>query len=206
VAGSDPTASLQAAYLAADAFVTAHPFDANGVSTRAAILYARDHPTSDPFPGGSNNVTQNLASANEAATAGYWYTTSTTVTPVTVAVDGFTPIELDTDPSGIPTSLGSVASAAGAEAAEGQVTTALDAVSRLRAVLGASMQQLAAMSNILGIQRENFTSASSRILDADLSAEVVSLTQFSILSQSGNAALLRANAAQYDLLSLLQVR
>lgn len=82
--------------------------------------------------------------------------------------------------------------------------SALDLVSNLRATLGASMQQLNAISNSLGIQVENFTSAFSQIRDAQVAEEVVSLTKFQILGQSGTSALGQANQAQQGLLALLQ--
>lgn len=84
------------------------------------------------------------------------------------------------------------------------VSNALDSVSSLRASLGASMQQLNSVSNSLGIQVENFTAAYSQIRDANVADEVVNLTKYQILNQSGTSALAQANSAQQQILSLLR--
>ncbi len=81
---------------------------------------------------------------------------------------------------------------------------AIEQVSNMRANLGAGMQQLTAVSNTLGIQTENFTAAFSQIRDANIADEVVSLTKFQILNQSGTNALSQANQNQQSLLTLLR--
>lgn len=112
-------------------------------------------------------------------------------------VTGFTP------PPTV-TSSTNLATASAATIAATQLGGALDQVSNLRATLGASMQQLNAISNSLGIQVENYTSAFSQIRDAQVAEEVVNLTKFQILNQSGTRALGHANAAQQSLLALLR--
>jgi len=84
------------------------------------------------------------------------------------------------------------------------VASALDSVSAVRASIGAAQQQLTAISNSLGIQVENFTSAYSQIRDANIADEVVNLTKFQILSQSGTSALSSANQSQQQILALLR--
>lgn len=116
--------------------------------------------------------------------------------PVNI-VTGFTP------PPAV-TSGTNLATASAAAIAATQLGGALDQVSNLRATLGASMQQLNAISNSLGIQVENFTSAFSQIRDAQAAEEVVNLTKFQILNQSGTRALGHANRAQQGLLALLR--
>ncbi|HOD33196.1 MAG TPA: flagellin, partial [Holophaga sp.] len=81
---------------------------------------------------------------------------------------------------------------------------ALESVSNTRASLGAAQQQLTAISNALGIQVENFTSAYSQIRDANVADEIVNLTKFQILNQSGTSALGQANQAAQQILSLLR--
>ena len=66
------------------------------------------------------------------------------------------------------------------------------------------MQQLTSVSNTLGIEAENFTAAYSQIRDADIASEVVSLTKFQILNQSGTNAMTQANQAAQGLLALLR--
>ena len=88
--------------------------------------------------------------------------------------------------------------------AKPKIEAALDSISSVRANIGATMQQLTAVSSSLGIQVQNFTAAYSQIQDADISSEVVNLTKFQILNQSGTAALGKANQSSQSILSLLQ--
>ena len=51
---------------------------------------------------------------------------------------------------------------------------------------------------------QNFTSAYSQITDANIADEVVNLTKFQILNQSGTSALAQANTASQQILALLR--
>ena len=95
-------------------------------------------------------------------------------------------------------------SQANAALAKDPIIAALDSISSVRASIGATMQQLTAVASSLGIQVENFSAANSQIQDADISTEVVNLTKFQILNQSGTAALGKANQSSQSILSLLQ--
>ncbi len=105
---------------------------------------------------------------------------------------------------GMSTGSATLTSSSGASAVATTVQSALETVSNLRASMGATMQQLTSVSNALGVQVENFTAAYSQIRDANLADEVVALTRFQILSQSGTNALTQANQAQQGLLALLR--
>jgi flagellin len=128
-----------------------------------------------------------------------------TATAASVSVGDFAAIGISTGTlsSTLASSL-AMTSTTTATAASTAITTALENVSSQRATLGAKMQQLTAVSNALGIQVENFTSAYSQIRDANIADEVVNLTKFQILNQSGTAALGQANSAQQQILSLLR--
>ena len=133
-------------------------------------------------------------------------------TAISVAVGGFSnvTITVGTISSSTTAALGLTAgtqtltSTTSATAAATLIASALDSVSTVRASLGASMQQLTSVSNSLGIQVENFTAASSQILDANIADEVVNLTKFQILNQSGTSALSQANQSQQQILALLR--
>jgi len=84
------------------------------------------------------------------------------------------------------------------------IATALESVSTLRASIGANQAQLNATSSVLGIQVQNFTAAASQIMDANIADEVVSLTKFQILNQSGTSALAKSNQSAQQILALLQ--
>jgi flagellin len=90
-----------------------------------------------------------------------------------------------------------------ASTALGQITTAIESVSASRGTIGAKSQRLQTLVNSLGVTGENIQAAESQIRDADIAQEVVNLTRFQILSQSGVSALAQANAAGQQVLSLL---
>lgn len=82
--------------------------------------------------------------------------------------------------------------------------TALDTISTMRASIGANQAELNATSSILGIQVQNFTAAQSQIQDTNVANEVVNLTKFQILNQSGTSALAKSNQSAQQVLALLQ--
>lgn len=92
---------------------------------------------------------------------------------------------------------------ANASAALGQITSAIEQVSSDRGTIGAKSARLQTLVNSLGITAENITAAESQIRDADIASEVVNLTKFQILSQSGVSALAQANQSAQSVLSLL---
>jgi flagellin len=84
-----------------------------------------------------------------------------------------------------------------------EITSAIESVSASRGTVGAKSQRLFTLSNSLGINAENIQAAESQIRDADVAAEVVNLTKFQILSQSGVSALAQANQSAQSVLGLL---
>lgn len=84
-----------------------------------------------------------------------------------------------------------------------QITTAIENVSSARGTIGAKSQRLQTLVNSLSINSENIAAAESQIRDADIATEVVNLTKFQILSQSGVSALAQANQSAQSVLSLL---
>ena len=119
---------------------------------------------------------------------------------LTVSVGDFTDVGVTLGtPNGILT--GTLATVSDATTAKTTIGNAINSVSALRASIGASQQQLQAVANSLV---ENFTSAYSQIRDANIADEVVNLTKFQILNQSGTSALSSANQSQQQILALLQ--
>lgn len=85
-----------------------------------------------------------------------------------------------------------------------QITAAIETLSANRGSLGAKAQRLNTVINSLGISSENLQAAESQIRDADVASEVVSLTKYQILNQTGVSALTQANQSAQSVLSLLQ--
>ncbi len=90
-----------------------------------------------------------------------------------------------------------------ASTALSQITSAIETVSARRGNLGAKSARLETVVNSLGITSENLQAAESQIRDADIATEVVNLTKFQILTQSGVSALAQANQSAQSVLSLL---
>ncbi|CAM2007045.1 flagellin [Acanthopleuribacter pedis] len=90
-----------------------------------------------------------------------------------------------------------------ASTALSQVTSAIENVSSFLGTVGAKSQRLNTIVNALSLTRENITAAESQIRDADVASEVVNLTKFQILNQSGVSALAQANQSAQSVLSLL---
>lgn len=80
----------------------------------------------------------------------------------------------------------------------------LDAIGLARGGIGAGEESLQAFSNVLGVQNQNQTSQLGTIQDANVADEVVNLTKWQILNQSGISALSKANQAGQSVLTLLQ--
>jgi flagellin len=83
------------------------------------------------------------------------------------------------------------------------ISSAIANIASTRGTLGASVNRLTAASNVLNSQVQNLTSAENTITAADIPAAVASLTKYSILEQTGIAALAQANQQQQLVLKLL---
>lgn len=98
-------------------------------------------------------------------------------------------------------------SIASAEDAATAVNTIKDAVATLGTTtnaLGSLQNRLTFAINLATNQNVNFKAAESRLRDANMAEEASNMTKFSILSQSGMAALAQANQQSSAVLSLLR--
>ena len=84
------------------------------------------------------------------------------------------------------------------------ISVSLASLGAARGAIGAGEESLQAYSNVLGIQMQNQTAQLSQIQDANIADEVVNLTKYQILQQSGISALSKANTAAQGILTLLQ--
>ena len=73
-----------------------------------------------------------------------------------------------------------------------KIKNALNAVSNMRADIGAGINRLQSAVSVLQTQSQNTQAAESGIRDANLAEEVANLTKYQILAQSGLAALAQA--------------
>ncbi len=81
---------------------------------------------------------------------------------------------------------------------------AIQQVSSVRSKLGAYQNRLDSATASLDQTSENLTQACSRIEDVDMSEEMTSYTQYSVLVQAGTSMLAHANSQPETILQLLQ--
>jgi flagellin len=98
----------------------------------------------------------------------------------------------------------SMQTALGAVDVLGKLQTAITNTARVRGILGSGMNRLTTTTTIIRSLAMNLQTAESQIRDANIAAEVVNLTQFQILTQTGIAALAQANVAAQNVLNLLR--
>lgn len=95
-------------------------------------------------------------------------------------------------------------SSTNAQTALDSIEDAIQTVSGVRALLGATQNRLNSALNNLNISIENLSAAESQIRDADFAAETAELTRNQILQQAGVSVLSQANSGPRAVLSLLQ--
>jgi flagellin len=89
-------------------------------------------------------------------------------------------------------------------AALGDINSAIADVAALRGTLGASSNQLQAATNVMNAQITNVQNAESGIMDANIGTTTSNLAKYTILQQTGIAALQQSNQMSQSVLKLLQ--
>jgi flagellin len=110
---------------------------------------------------------------------------------------------LSTGASGLNLSGTDLTTATNAQTALASIDSAISTVADTRGTIGASINRLQAASNVINVQVQNLTAAQDAIQGANIATEVSNLSKFSILNQTGIAALAQANSQQQNILQLL---
>ena len=105
--------------------------------------------------------------------------------------------------SGLSLSSTDLTTASNAQTALSDINTAIGTVAQNRGTIGASVNRLQAASNVINVQIQNLTAAQDAIQGANIATEVSNLSKYSILNQTGIAALAQANSQQQNILQLL---
>ena len=109
-----------------------------------------------------------------------------------------------TTPTAISIASDSLSSASSAQAALADINSAIQGIALLRGNLGATSNQLSAAANVMNTQITNLQNAESGIMDANIGKTTANLSKYSILEQTGIAALQQSNSMQQSVLKLLQ--
>ena len=136
---------------------------------------------SDSSSAGVNTVTINFGTVNSSNLG----TVSGVTNPISISGDN-------------------LSTATAAQAALTDLNNAIQGIAGLRGNLGADSNQLSSAVNVMNVQITNLTSAENGIMAANMGTETSNLSQFSILQQTGIAALQQANSLQQNVLKLLQ--
>jgi flagellin len=91
-----------------------------------------------------------------------------------------------------------------AQAALLDINSAISNVAAQRGYLGAQVNTLNAVSQVVDTQQENITSAQNAVQATDYAAATTALSKYEILSQTGISALAQANSIQQEVTKLLQ--
>ncbi|HXU24352.1 MAG TPA: flagellin, partial [Tepidiformaceae bacterium] len=91
-----------------------------------------------------------------------------------------------------------------AQNALNQLNLAISAVASLDGYIGAQINTLNSLTQIMTTQKENVTAAQNAIQATDYASATSNLSKFEILSQTGIAALAQANSIQQEVTKLLQ--
>ncbi len=105
--------------------------------------------------------------------------------------------------SGLGLASDALLTGSGAQAELVELQSAIDTISSDRGTLGAANNRLQATIAVITTQAENLKAAESQIRDANVAEEVVNLTKFQVLNQTGLAALAQANVSAQSVLALL---
>jgi flagellin len=97
-----------------------------------------------------------------------------------------------------------VTSAALAQTAINTIATAITRLGTSQATVGTIQNRLQFATTLAQSQVVNFKAAESRIRDANIAEESANLTRYSVLTQSGLAALAQANQQSQSVLTLLR--
>jgi flagellin len=147
-------------------------------------------------------------------------TTAVNVNPVgttwTYGGTGNTGIAMDTDRAGGTATI-SYTDAAGqslsgsdllnqtdAETALNELNLAISDVSAQDGYIGAQINTLNSISQVMSTQQENVVSAQNAIQATDYASATSNMSKYEILSQTGIAALAQANSVQQEVTKLLQ--
>jgi flagellin len=91
-----------------------------------------------------------------------------------------------------------------AQAALSVVNAAVTAIAAMDGYIGAQINTLNSISQVMATQQENVTAAQNAIQATDYASATSNMSKYEILSQTGIAALAQANSVQQEVTKLLQ--
>jgi flagellin len=102
------------------------------------------------------------------------------------------------------TQVNAAAGLAGVSTITGNSSAALTAINAARVTIAGTMASALSNANIQGIKAENNFAQSDSVMGADIGAEMVNLTKYQILMQSGISAIGNANSSSQVVMGLFR--
>jgi flagellin len=166
-------------------------------------------PTSSTYSVGLSQDAANAAtdlvydsSSGQTFTSGSPSTASSTLTP-DASASGMATISY-TDSNGQSLSGTDLKTQSSAQAALSDLNLAISDVASLDGYIGAQINTLNSISQVMSTQQENVVSAQNAIQATDYASATSNMSKYEILSQTGIAALAQANSVQQEVTKLLQ--
>jgi flagellin len=108
------------------------------------------------------------------------------------------------DEAGISLAGTSLLSQSAAQSALSSLNIAISDVASMDGYIGAQINMLNSISQVMSTQQENLTAAQNAIQATDYASATANMSKYEILSQTGIAALAQANTVQQEVTKLLQ--
>jgi flagellin len=147
---------------------------------------------------------ENLFDASQAFTKSVYVGDTQFSSFITISIGGVSGAGTEALGLSSGTSFSGIATANNAIATLGLLQDAIASISSWRGALGAQQNRLINAVGIIQVQELNISAAESTITDANMAEEIVNLTSWQILMQSGMSALAQANASSQLVLQLLR--
>jgi flagellin len=133
------------------------------------------------------------------ATTSIYLTDGTNASPIATTIAALTTTGLGLNGTTLAGATGTPA-----QTALTAIDAAVQTVANDRGTIGASVNRLQDASSVMTTEVQNLTAAENNIMAADIPSAITSLSNLSVLSQTGMAALSQANSQQQSILKLLQ--
>jgi flagellin len=143
------------------------------------------------------------SSVGQTLTSGSPSTASSTLTQDTSSTSGTATISY-TDSDGESLSGTDLTTQSNAKTALSDLNLAISDVASLDGYIGAQINTLESISQVMSTQEENVVSAQNAIQATDYASATSDMSKYEILSQTGIAALAQANSVQQEVTKLLQ--
>jgi len=180
--GDQTTASGTLTYVASNPATTAQDYYSIGIASAGGI---QDQTTSVGSPatlGGTTNtaITMDISASGEIATMSY------------------------TDAAGQSLKGTDLLNQTDAQTALNDLNVAISDVAAQDGYIGAQINTLNSLSQVMSTQKENVVSAQNAVQATDYASATSNMSKYEILSQTGIAALAQANTVQQEVTKLLQ--